>query len=113
MSRGLGYAMNAERAIEDGTAKRFDIEDGCLVLQKWGEELFVLFIKWPPNTLNFTAMLHTLKELAKREGCTRIAGIGRPGWSRKLMRHGFHPTDDGGLQLDVQHGPPRPALKEA
>jgi hypothetical protein len=92
--------MNAERAIEDGTARRFDVDGGYLVLQKWGDELFVLFIQMA--ALNYPAMLHALKSLARREGCTRIAGIGRRGWDRKLARYGFAADGDGGLQLTLE-----------
>lgn len=86
--------------MEDGTARRFDVGDGYLVLQKWGSELFVLYIKMVG--MDYRAMLHALKSLARHEGCTRIAGIGRRGWDRKLAKYGFVPDGDGGLQLDIK-----------
>lgn len=95
------YQANAEQAVADGEATRFNVGDGYLVLQKWGKELFVLFIKWPANTLHFPAMLDTLKNLALSEGCDTIAGIGRRGWRRALAKYGFREAGDGQIELKL------------
>lgn len=95
------YEENARRAVEEGEATRFDLEQGYLVLQRFGEELFVLFIKWERGKLNFMAMLVAVIAFAKANGCRRIAGVGRSGWDRKLIPLGFAKVDDE-LKLEVR-----------
>ena len=96
------YETDALAAVAEGSARRFDFADGYLVLQKWGDELFLLFIKWAPNKLDFRAMLDTLKAFALSEGCDKITGIGRRGWRRVLSKSGFHELDDGTLELNLK-----------
>lgn len=96
------YEADALRAVADGEARRIDMADGYVVLQKWGSELFLLFIKWAPNRLDFPAMLAALKTFALYEGCDKIAGIGRRGWRKVLSQYGFRELDDGTLELALK-----------
>ena len=76
-------------------ATKLGFPDGFVVVHVLDRTLFVLLIEWTKHTFCTIAMLVVLSMAARAARCTRIEGVGRRGWCKKLFPLGFTQDEDG------------------